>query len=685
MFSLRSFIKRISQYGVVGAGILGATMSAGSANAVEFPPAPFYFQTNSPNNAITNGDWYSASTAQNGGAGSNFITIHVPIEWPASEPVRIQLLSPDWNSGAPGSWDENSSANTYFDLFDVGADYDVIVPSVINGTSLYNQSYAPNSVAVGTWTNFYDIPAPVAPGAYLLAVKTLANGTNTDNSQNGYKVRVGRPSDMISDPDGIALSGDEIGIGTPGVTIQHGSTPQQITLYRPVTYMQDNVRFHNFDMENNNSAQTVNYYAPITGAHHAGTVSGNAVWNNGGTISTRVGDLVPPGPAGYWRVVYGVNNNNQFNLESLAAQPMLMSPPAMPILELTKDDGLAGASRVAGEEIEYSITFENIATPDTGGSKAYDVLLWDEIPAGTTYVSSSLDPITTVGATVSYNALLNRVEVTFDNPLDMLEAGAFTVTVRVDDNIAVTSIENVAMASYLDPLMFEHGTSANEETPINLPPTAIDHAHTVTRGDTLTVIPVDGLLNGSSDPNSGDIVTVNIVGTPTNGVVVSFDPNTGEFIYQADPLFIGTVTFTYTVTDGELVSEPATVTITIEDTEEPIVTGGGYGGPRELLVTFSQEMNCGVLDAVNYTVTGPGQGTLHHQPDAVELVPGTNTYRLIWNDGSTELAAGEPVTIIVNQANVCDTDLNPLDTPNTTTVLVPGAPAGPFPCVCPTP
>ena len=70
-----------------------------------------------------------------------------------------------------------------------------------------------------------------------------------------------------------------------------------------------------------------------------------------------------------------------------------------------------------------------------------------------------------------------------------------------------------------------------------------------------------GVLENDTDANR-DALTANLVSPPTNGTLLSFTTN-GAFIYQPNPGFTGTDTFTYEATDGSLTSGVATVTLTV--------------------------------------------------------------------------------------------------------------------------
>lgn len=89
----------------------------------------------------------------------------------------------------------------------------------------------------------------------------------------------------------------------------------------------------------------------------------------------------------------------------------------------------------------------------------------------------------------------------------------------------------------------------------NLPPTAEDVAVTTPRG-----VPVATTLSGS-DPEGEDL-TYAIVDPPTDGTLSGDAP---DLTFTPTRGFTGVTTYRYTVNDGRLDSEPATVTITVTD------------------------------------------------------------------------------------------------------------------------
>ena len=94
---------------------------------------------------------------------------------------------------------------------------------------------------------------------------------------------------------------------------------------------------------------------------------------------------------------------------------------------------------------------------------------------------------------------------------------------------------------------------------VNDAPTANDDYYLTAPGTELG-LNVQGLLTNDIDPD-GDTLESEILTEPESGTI-NFEGN-GNFTYVPIPEFSGQVSFTYRVTDGEISSSPATVTIDI--------------------------------------------------------------------------------------------------------------------------
>jgi hypothetical protein len=94
----------------------------------------------------------------------------------------------------------------------------------------------------------------------------------------------------------------------------------------------------------------------------------------------------------------------------------------------------------------------------------------------------------------------------------------------------------------------------------NSAPVAADDSYT-TNEDTALNVPAPGVLgNDSDEPTS--VLTATLIAAPTNAAAFTLNPD-GSFDYTPNADFNGSDSFTYTVSDGQLLSNTTTVTITV--------------------------------------------------------------------------------------------------------------------------
>lgn len=123
--------------------------------------------------------------------------------------------------------------------------------------------------------------------------------------------------------------------------------------------------------------------------------------------------------------------------------------------------------------------------------------------------------------------------------------------------------ENAYRTADHDPVLI--GLNLTAPTPPNSAPVVVDDNYTVDANATLTV-PGEGVLANDSDPDN-DPLTAVLVSDVSNGVL-TLNPN-GSFTYTPSAGFVGTDSFTYQASDGELTSNVATVTITVQGQSGP--------------------------------------------------------------------------------------------------------------------
>ena len=94
--------------------------------------------------------------------------------------------------------------------------------------------------------------------------------------------------------------------------------------------------------------------------------------------------------------------------------------------------------------------------------------------------------------------------------------------------------------------------------PVNNPPVAIDSTFEIVTGTQLNSIFL------GNDPDN-DPLTFSITDQPNYGSANVIDQSTGSFQYTPDSEYVGIDNFTFNISDGELISNEATITIIISD------------------------------------------------------------------------------------------------------------------------
>jgi VCBS repeat-containing protein len=242
------------------------------------------------------------------------------------------------------------------------------------------------------------------------------------------------------------------------------------------------------------------------------------------------------------------------------------------------------------------------------------------------------------------------------------ETGVVTYTPNENfngtDSFTYTVADNEGLVS-------EPATVTITINPVNDQPIAVDDAVTTDED-----VPIDiNVLANDTDPDGDetlDPTSVTIVDPPTNGTVV-VNPETGVVTYTPNENFNGTDSFTYTVADNEgLVSEPATVTITINPVnDQPIAVDDAVTTDEDVPVDINVLANDtdpdgdDTLDPTSVTIVDlPANGTVTVNPETgvVTYTPNENfngtdsfTYTVADNEGLVSEPA--TVTITINPVN----------------------------------
>lgn len=101
----------------------------------------------------------------------------------------------------------------------------------------------------------------------------------------------------------------------------------------------------------------------------------------------------------------------------------------------------------------------------------------------------------------------------------------------------------------------------------NNPPTAVDDS---ARGCLNTAVDIDVLAN-DSDPDPSDVISIASVGTPSNGTAsITKGADRQHISYEPAAGFIGTDTFTYTITDRGGLTSAASVAVEVINDQPPV-------------------------------------------------------------------------------------------------------------------
>lgn len=286
----------------------------------------------------------------------------------------------------------------------------------------------------------------------------------------------------------------------------------------------------------------------------------------------------------------------------------------------------------AGALVRFSASFEQHsegATPALRGTLRYNfqpsplgVLANDSDPDG--------DPISAqLASGPSHGTLTFNANGTFTYRPDSTWSGTDSFTYRATDGSAFSDPATVTITV----------------NPVNDRPVAAADSYT-TAEDTPLTVAAPGVLGNDSD-EEGSPLTAAVLNGPVNGTL-TFNAN-GSFTYTPRANFNGSDSFTYRASDGNSLSDPATVTISVTPVYDPPIAGNNiYTVTPGTAFTAAAP---GVLGNDNspdgrsltaHLMTGPTKGTLTfnangsftYTRDAAATGPDSFTY--VANDGISD-------------------------------------------------
>ncbi len=150
-------------------------------------------------------------------------------------------------------------------------------------------------------------------------------------------------------------------------------------------------------------------------------------------------------------------------------------------------------------------------------------------------------------------------------------------------------------------------------TAVNDAPAAVSDSYT-TAEDTVLTVAAPGVLSNDNDVDSLTLTAVLVTGPSSGTLTLNAD---GSFTYTPDLNFFGTDSFTYKASDGLLLSNTATVTLTVTAVNDaPVAANDSYTTAQDTVLTVAAPgvlSNDSDVDSATLTavlVTGPAHGTL---------------------------------------------------------------------------
>lgn len=165
------------------------------------------------------------------------------------------------------------------------------------------------------------------------------------------------------------------------------------------------------------------------------------------------------------------------------------------------------------------------------------------------------------------------VEVAFDQALTVTAGSRYGLVLQPTDSFAWSTDSTAPYAggeawTGLDGDWWSHTRDYAFRTYVsggNAAPAAAADEYTLDE-DTALSVPAPGLLKNDHDPD-GDPLTAVVERLPQHGTL-DFGAG-GSFLYTPNPHYAGTDTFGYSLSDGELASDPATVTLRVRPVNDP--------------------------------------------------------------------------------------------------------------------
>ncbi|MFO0904297.1 MAG: tandem-95 repeat protein [Pirellulales bacterium] len=303
--------------------------------------------------------------------------------------------------------------------------------------------------------------------------------------------------------------------------------------------------------------------------------------------------------------------------------------------------------RATNEDVPLTVAASSLMANDTPGPSN---------ESSQTLTFTGVDPTSANGGTV----IVVGSNVVYTPPANF----PFASTVPLQDTFTYIVTDNGTTNGVSEPKS-SRGTVTVTISPVNDAPIAVNDSFTMDEDTTLTRAAFNGVRANDTDAE-GSPLTVTRVSGPTatgsaNGGTLTLGAD-GSFTYTPPANYFGTVTFTYRVNDGQLNSNIATATITVNNVNEaPVAVANSastsQGAPVTINVVANDTDSDGTVDAStvaivsnpnNGAVVVNSNGTVTYTPTGT--FQGTDTFQYTVRDNVGAVSNAATVTVTVGAA-----------------------------------
>ena len=266
-----------------------------------------------------------------------------------------------------------------------------------------------------------------------------------------------------------------------------------------------------------------------------------------------------------------------------------------------------------------------------------------------------------------------------------------TISLNTDGSFTYQPNNNFSETDFFTYQVFDGSNFSNvamvtlSGIPVNDPPLAMDDSYEMNEDTIFYNTSVSVLDNDIDIDSSEHNLTCELVSNTSSGFLEFYD--NGSFLYQPNPDYYGTDTFSYQVFDGMNYSNNATVTITIININDPPVAENDYYWTNEdedLIVDApgvlknDSDIDSSSLSAILISTTGHGSlsfnadGSFEYNPNPDFYGFDSFTYQAFDGSNTSDIAVVTIQIFNINEAPISDNDSYTVDEDTLLSVNSPG-------------